>query len=55
MDDPDDLEAMSVVSERYHGTAMASLILHGDRKYCGAPALEATPCAPGSVCAGEWP
>ena len=31
MDDPDDLEAMSVVSERYHGTAMASLILHGDR------------------------
>ena len=31
MDDPDGLEAMSVVSERYHGTAMASLILHGDR------------------------
>lgn len=31
MDDPDGLEAMSVVSERHHGTAMASLILHGDR------------------------
>ena len=31
MDDPDGLEAMSVVAERYNGTAMASLILHGDR------------------------
>ena len=31
MDDPDGLEAMSVVAERDHGTAMASLILHGDR------------------------
>ena len=31
MDDPDGLEEMSVVEERYHGTAMASLILHGDR------------------------
>ena len=31
LDDPDGLEAMSVVEERYHGTAMASLILHGDR------------------------
>ncbi len=31
MDDPDGSEAMSVVAERYHGTAMASLILHGDR------------------------
>ena len=31
MDDPDGLEAMSVVEERYHGTAMASHILHGDR------------------------
>lgn len=30
-DDPDDMNAMSIVSERYHGTAMASLILHGDR------------------------
>ncbi len=30
-DDPDDISAMSVVSERDHGTAMASLILHGDR------------------------
>ena len=31
VDDPDDFEAMSVLSEREHGTAMASLILHGDR------------------------
>lgn len=31
VDDADDLEPMSVVSDRYHGTAMASLILHGDR------------------------
>ncbi len=31
VDDPDDLEAMSVLSERHHGTEMASLILHGDR------------------------
>jgi len=31
LDDPDDFEAMSVVSERKHGTEMASLILHGDR------------------------
>ena len=31
LDDPDGLEVMSVVAERYHGTAMASLILHGDR------------------------
>ena len=31
VDDADDMEPLSVVSERYHGTAMASLILHGDR------------------------
>ena len=31
MDDPDGLEEMSEVKDRYHGTAMASLILHGDR------------------------
>lgn len=31
LDDPDDFDAMSVVAERRHGTAMASLILHGDR------------------------
>ena len=30
-DDPDDLEARSVVAERRHGTEMASLILYGDR------------------------
>ena len=30
MDDPDGLEEMSVVEDRHHGTAMASLILHGD-------------------------
>ena len=31
MDDPDGLDALSVVAERHHGTAMASLILHGDK------------------------
>lgn len=31
LDDPDDLGALSVVSERRHGTEMASLILYGDR------------------------
>ena len=36
MDNPDGLEAMSVVAERYHGTAMASLILHGDRNVANA-------------------
>ena len=30
-DDPDDLAAQSVVSERLHGTEMASLVIHGDR------------------------
>jgi hypothetical protein len=30
IDDPDDLESMAIVSKRVHGTAMASLILHGD-------------------------
>ena len=38
-DDPDDLEAISVVSERRHGTEMASLILHGDRNVAG-PSLQ---------------
>ena len=37
-DDPDALEALSVLSERRHGTEMASLILHGDRNLRG-PAL----------------
>jgi len=30
IDDPDDLESQVVVANRRHGTAMASLILHGD-------------------------
>jgi hypothetical protein len=29
LDDPDELDALSVVAERRHGTEMASLILHG--------------------------
>jgi Subtilase family len=29
-DDPDDLQSQAVASRRVHGTAMASLILHGD-------------------------
>ena len=30
LDDPDDLQARALVNRRFHGTAMASLILHGD-------------------------
>lgn len=30
LDDPDDLQARAIVNRRFHGTAMASLILHGD-------------------------
>jgi hypothetical protein len=30
LDDPDDLQSRALVSRRFHGTAMASLILHGD-------------------------
>ena len=30
VDDPDELENLAIVSRRIHGTAMASLILHGD-------------------------
>ena len=30
IEDPDNLESKSLVSERFHGTEMASLILHGD-------------------------
>ena len=37
-DDADDLEPLSVISERRHGTEMASLILHGDRNL-SEPAL----------------
>ncbi len=37
MDDPDDLEGMSVLADRHHGTGMASLILHGDRNLPGTP------------------
>ena len=38
-DDPDDLDTLSVVSERRHGTEMASLILHGDRNLATEPSL----------------
>lgn len=36
-DDPDDLQSRAIVARRVHGTAMASLILHGDRNEEGAP------------------
>ena len=39
LDDPDGLDAQSVVAERRHGTAMASLIIHGDRQLA-EPALQ---------------
>ncbi len=37
LDDPDNLQARALVSRRVHGTAMASLILHGDRNDGGEP------------------
>lgn len=37
LDDPDDLQAQATVSQRKHGTAMASLILHGDRNQQSVP------------------
>ena len=37
LDDPDDLDELSVVQERRHGTAMASLIVHGDRQLAEPP------------------
>ena len=36
-DDPDGLDDLSVVSERYHGTEMASLVIHGDRNLREGP------------------
>ena len=39
LDDPDGLDSLSVVSERRHGTEIASLILHGDRNVGGQPSL----------------
>ena len=35
MDDPDNLQSRALVSRRVHGTAMASLILHGDLNESG--------------------
>jgi len=37
LDDPDDLQSRATVNRRVHGTAMASLILHGDRNEGGSP------------------
>ncbi|MEX2285294.1 MAG: S8 family serine peptidase [Gemmatimonadota bacterium] len=37
LDDPDDLQARALVNRRFHGTAMASLILHGDLNAPEAP------------------
>ena len=37
IDDPDGLDERSLVSARSHGTAMASLIIHGDRNQGEAP------------------
>ena len=37
VDDPDGLEDLTLASRRWHGTAMASLILHGDRHLQEAP------------------
>ena len=39
LDDPDDLQSRATVSRRIHGTAMASLILHGDRNEGSEPLI----------------
>jgi hypothetical protein len=39
LDDPDNLQSRALVSRRIHGTAMASLILHGDRNERGQTLL----------------
>ena len=46
LDDPDDLDALSVVADRVHGTQMASLILHGDRNLDQAPLNRPIYCRP---------
>lgn len=37
LDDPDDYGTLSLVSQRRHGTEMASLVLYGDRNLEGVP------------------
>jgi hypothetical protein len=37
IDDPDDIRGTAIVARRVHGTAMASLIIHGDLNANGAP------------------
>ena len=37
LDDPDNLADQSEVSERFHGTEMASLVIHGDRNLHESP------------------
>lgn len=37
VDDPNGLEPLTPVAERVHGTAMASLVIHGDRNVPGSP------------------
>lgn len=37
IDDPENMDDISVVSQRYHGTAIASLIIHGDKTLKGPP------------------
>lgn len=39
VDDPDGIEPQAIVAQRHHGTAMASLIVHGDLNAAGASLL----------------
>ena len=39
VDDPDTLERLSIVESRWHGTAMASLIMHGDLAVLSGPPI----------------
>jgi hypothetical protein len=54
VDDPHELERLAVVSQRHHGTAMASLILHGDLNGEGG-ARPSPPRASHPLCGGSRP
>ena len=54
IDDADNLDPMSVVDERYHGTAIASLILHGDRNRHEPSIQTQDSHTAGPVRTGKW-
>lgn len=55
VDDQFDLEGAAVVAERAHGTAMASLIVHGDRNTNEPPLARRIHCIPLLGAADQFP